>query len=140
VCATAIRVEVGSIVQLLWQIALVALGSAIGGVTRWGVNLAFAKMLGTRFPWGTFLINVTGCFFLGWFLTYLTDRTAWKADNLRLLIAVGFTGAYTTFSTYGYEGDRLLHNGDTVLGLLYIIGSVVLGLLAVRAGVYVAKW
>jgi CrcB protein len=132
--------------QLVTQITLVAFGSALGGLTRWGVNLAVAKLLGTRFPWGTFLINVTGCFFLGWFITVLTHRIvlappSWiSVDSLRLMIAVGFTGAYTTFSTYGYEGDSMLQNGETFLGLLYIGGSVVLGLLAVRAGVFVAKW
>lgn len=132
--------------RLVTQIALVALGSAMGGLLRWGVGLWVARLFGTRWPLGTFLINVTGCFFLGWFVTVLTQRLtlpegSWvTVDDLRLMIAVGFTGAYTTFSTYCYESDRMLDSGDTFLGLLYVIGSVVVGLLAVRAGVLLANW
>ncbi len=126
------------------QIGLVALGSAIGGVSRWGVGLAMARLFGTAFPWGTFLINVTGCLFLGWFSTYLSDRllggVGWlDADGLRLLVAVGFTGGYTTFSTFEYEASGLLKEGSSFFGLAYLFASVFLGLVAVRLGVFLAR-
>ena len=85
--------------RLLLQIGLVALGSAAGGLARWSVATVAARVLGTTFPWGTFLINISGCLFLGWFTTVLSDRllppeSLWlRADDLRLMVAVGFTGA-----------------------------------------------
>ena len=132
--------------RLLVQIGLVALGSAAGGLTRWGVATAAARLLGTTFPWGTFLINLSGSMFLGWFTTVLADRllpteSMWlRADDLRLMVAVGFTGAYTTFSTFEYESDRLLRDGDRLLGTTYLFASVFLGLLALRGGILLARW
>lgn len=132
--------------RLVVQIGLVALGSAIGGLTRWGVAVLAGRLLGTRFPYGTFLINVTGSLLLGWFLTVLAERTplalgSWlRPDDLRLLVAIGFTGAYTTFSTFEYESHQLFGDGDSLAGLAYVAGSVVLGLVAVRAGVLLARW
>ncbi len=61
-------------VRMLVQIVLVAFGSALGGLARWGVGLAAARWFGTAWPWGTFVINVSGCLFLGWFSTLLSDR------------------------------------------------------------------
>jgi fluoride exporter len=136
-------------VRVLTQIALVALGGAIGSLARWGVGLAVATWLErwprTTFPWGTFLINVSGCLFLGWFTTILKDRLVpggggWiRADNLRLMIAVGFTGAYTTFSTFEYEANERIGQGEGLVSTIYIVTSVVLGLLAVRLGVLIAQ-
>jgi fluoride exporter len=132
-------------VRVLTQIALVALGGAIGSLARWGVGLAVARWLGTQFPWGTFFINLSGCLFLGWFMTVFAERlavagTAWiRPDNLRLMIAVGFTGAYTTFSTFEYETNGMLREGDGLASMTYVFGSVFLGLLAVRLGVVLAR-
>jgi CrcB protein len=132
-------------VHVLIQIGLVALGSALGGLTRWGVAVAFARLFGTAFPWGTFFINISGSLFLGWFSTIVTDRLvngsfAWlRAEDLRLLVAVGFTGAYTTFSTFEYESAELLRAGEGLLGLAYILGSVLLGLVAVWLGMWLAR-
>jgi len=128
------------------QIGLVALGSALGGLARWGVATTALRLLGPGFPYGTFFINVTGSLFLGWFATVLTERIVpsaggWPyADDLRLLVAVGFTGAYTTFSTFEYEAHHLMHEGDNLAALTYVAGSVFLGLLAVRCGVLLARW
>jgi fluoride exporter len=133
-------------VRLLVQIGLVALGSGLGGLARWGATVGAARRLGTAFPWGTFLINLSGSFFLGWFNTFLAARLAWPADawlhadDLKLLVAVGFTGAYTTFSTFEYEADGLLRQGDGLRGALYLFGSMALGLVAVRCGVLLARW
>jgi CrcB protein len=132
-------------VRLLFQILLVSVGSALGGLARWGVGSAIGHLLGTKFPYGTLLINVTGSLFLGWFLTVLGERyvneDGWlRADDLRLLLAVGFTGAYTTFSTFEVESHTLLRDGDGLAAMTYVVGSVFLGLLAVRGGILLAQW
>ena len=124
------------------QIGLVAVGSALGGLTRWVFGLAIGRWLDTAaFPYHTLFINVTGSLFLGWFLTTLERHGpgAWLSrDDLQLLLAVGFTGAYTTFSTFEFESYRLLRD-TTFVGALYIGLSVTLGLLAVRAGMALAR-
>jgi CrcB protein len=131
--------------RVLVQVGLVALGSALGGLLRWGVTVYAARLLGTGFPWGTFFINLTGSLFLGWFSTILADRlvlseSSWlRPDDLRLMIAVGFTGAYTTFSTFEYETHGLLRDGDGLAGMTYLFASVFLGLLAVRFGILLAR-
>ena len=131
--------------RLLFQIGLVSFGGALGALLRWGVGVAAGRWLGTGFPWGTFIINISGSLFLGWFTTLLTDRlvgaeSAWLTPNdLRLMIAVGFTGAYTTFSTFEYESHSLLRDGDGLKGMTYLGASVFLGLVAVRVGIILAR-
>ncbi len=130
--------------RLLLQFGLVSAGSILGGLLRWGVGSAFGT-LGSAFPWGTLFINVSGSLFLGWFSTVLSEKLVlpedgWlRAHDLRLLVAIGFTGSYTTFSTYEYEGHRLLDDGSWFLGMTYLVGSMVLGLAAVRAGMLLAR-
>lgn len=132
--------------QPLVQIGLVALGSALGGLARWGVGVGAARVLGSAFPYGTFLINLSGSFFLGWFLTALTERSdlvvaTWiRPDHLRLAIAVGFAGAYTTFSTFEWEAHGMLRDGAELAGVLYMIGSLLLGLVAIRLGMIAARY
>jgi fluoride exporter len=132
-------------VQLLTRIVLVALGSAVGGLLRWGVAEAFNALFGKTFPWGTFFINVTGCIFIGWFLTLLEERLAgnfggWlQPEELRLLVAVGFTGAYTTFSTFEFETNVLLRDRDGMAAMIYLFGSLFLGLVGVRLGILLAR-
>jgi CrcB protein len=128
--------------ETLQQLLLVAVGSSLGGVTRWAVALWFGRWLGIAFPWGTLFINVTGSLFLGWFLTTTDERLASALGvdpgNLRLLVATGFTGAYTTFSTFEYETQVLL--ADRRLAAAAYVGlSVFLGLLAVQLGVVLAR-
>jgi fluoride exporter len=131
--------------RMFLQIGLVAFGSSLGGVLRWTVGMVAGKWFGTSFPWGTFFINITGCLFLGWFSTVVAERVAnggdgWiKIDDLRLMLAVGFTGAYTTFSTYEFESHNLFRDGDTLKGSIYLFGSVFVGLAAVRLGVLLAR-
>jgi CrcB protein len=128
-------------VSLLLQIALVCIGSVVGGLARWGLSEAAARLFGKGFPWGTFIINVSGCFVLGWFATLVGQRLQLGADtiyHLRLLVAYGFCGGYTTFSTYELESHNLLGDGDGMRAILYLSLSVVAGLLAVRLGALVA--
>jgi CrcB protein len=131
-------------VRLVTQIVLVSIGSSIGGLTRWSLTVWAARWFGTAFPWGTLFINLTGSLILGWFSTILSDRLlssgGWwmRPDDLRLLVAVGFCGAFTTFSTFEYESHNLLRDGDGLAGASYVAISVFLGLVAIRVGVRLA--
>ncbi len=124
--------------QNLLRIALVAIGSACGGVLRWAVGAGVGQWLGTAWPWGTFLINISGSMFLGWFYTRLDLRSAGAAgltsDQLKLLIGIGFTGGYTTFSSFEWESLGLLREGRALALAAYIIGSAAIGLLGVYLG------
>lgn len=115
---------------LLW----VGIGGFLGAIMRYLLGGWVAARWGASFPWGTLVINVTGSFILGFFLTFAQDRP-WVHPSARLMFAVGFVGAYTTFSTYTYESIRLIMDGQFALAALNIVGSVVVGLMAVFAGV-----
>jgi CrcB protein len=114
-----------------------AIGGAgfVGAVLRWLVAISIAKLSNNRqFPLGTLFINVSGSFFLGWFLTFVTVRYP-VSDTLRMAIATGFVGAYTTFSTYMWESNNLFRDGAQIEAWGNLIGSVVLGMVAVKLGV-----
>jgi len=129
----------------LLHFGLVAFGSALGGMTRYGVGCA-SFAFGVAPHWGTMLINITGSLFLGWFSTMLaeiwtTDHNSWlhaHAEQCRLLIAVGFTGGYTTFSSFEGETYGLFRDGNAGSAIVYVTGSVLLGLVAFRVGMLVA--
>lgn len=109
-----------------------------GALCRFAVAALAARLLGTRFPFGTLLINLTGSFALGWFLARVSRGWA-VPESAQLAVTVGFLGAYTTFSTFMYESDDLLHTGLTTRAALYLTGSLLLGLLCVRLGVLVGQ-
>jgi CrcB protein len=116
-----------------------AIGGAgfVGAVTRWLVGMGFGRF-GLNFPIGTLFINVTGSFFLGWFLTFVGGRYP-VPDTVRLAIATGFVGAYTTFSTYMYDSNHLFEQGAHYEAWGNLIGSVVLGMIAVMLGVKLGR-
>jgi len=116
---------------------VVGLGGFIGANSRYILGQWAAAKWGSAFPYGTFIINITGCFILGLFAT-LTARFAWN-DNLRLLIAIGFVGAYTTFSTFEYETLQLAAAGSWRNALINTVGSVVVGFGAAYLGVVAAR-
>ena len=129
--------------HVLTQIGLVALGSCVGGLLRWGVAVGFGRLFVTTFPWATFFINLSGSLFLGWFMTvvgrFVPSEHSWfSQDSLKLMVAVGFTGAYTTFSTFEFESHKLLSDSDYLKGVIYMLGSLVLGLIAVWLGMKLA--
>jgi fluoride exporter len=117
---------------------LIALGGALGSVARFWVGSTVAGRMGTRFPYGTFIINVTACLIIGFSLEYLGRRVeltpAW-----RYLIPVGFVGAYSTFSTFEWEIFSNLQLGTFLIAGLYLSLSVVLGLAAVWCGTLLAR-
>jgi len=117
---------------------LISAGAVLGANARYWIADWAAQKIGAGFPYGTMIINFTGSLLLGFFLTLATDRLMID-PRWRLLIAVGFLGAYTTFSTYTYESFNLIFKGQWVPGLINLFGSSILGILAVGIGVYLGK-
>jgi fluoride exporter len=120
-------------------VLLVALGGGIGSATRYLVGGWFANRFGPAFPYGTFVINVTGSFIIGVFLAFAQERVS-LSPYWRLFFAVGFVGGYMTFSTFEYESVRLLQDGEMLLGALYLVGSVVTGAVGAVVGIAVGSW
>ena len=118
-------------------ILLVAAGGALGAVARFLVSTAVTQRLGGQWPWGTLIINLSGCFLISLFLGAGTGRIA--ESNLRYLLPIGFVGAYTTFSTWMLETWRLAEDGAVVLALANAGGSIAAGLVAVVAGLTVGR-
>jgi CrcB protein len=124
--------------ERLTPFVAISTGTVLGANARYQVGLWAAARWGSAFPWGTLLVNLTGSFLLGFYLTLVTERFTGRAAT-RLFVATGFCGAYTTFSTFSYETVALVQQGTVVLAALYVAGSLVLGLLAVAAGVVAAR-
>jgi len=117
---------------------VVGLGGAAGAMSRYAVALIVATFWKRDFPMATLLINVSGSFILGFFTTFAAERTSFD-PMWRLLVATGFVGAYTTFSTFEYETQRLTESGAPGGGALNIITSVAAGFVAVQLGVFLAR-
>lgn len=113
---------------------MVGIGGFLGAIARFWLGGYVGDRMGSRFPWGTFIINCSGSFVIGFIITLLAERTHWS-PNWRYLIPVGFVGAYTTFSTFEYETLRAMQDGNFVIAALNIVLSVVLGFVAVWMGV-----
>lgn len=113
----------------------IALGSALGGMTRhWFAEIG-ARLLGTAFPWGTLTVNVLGSFVIG--LVFAAVGPTGRFDmstGAKLFIMVGFCGGYTTFSSFSLQTLTLAQEGEWLRAGFYIVGSVVLCLIAVWAG------
>jgi CrcB protein len=121
------------------SVMLVGMAGAAGAVARYGVSLLAVRLLGDRFAFGTLAVNVLGCLLLGALLE-AERHTPLVTHPLRLLLAVGFLGAFTTFSTFGWETFRYLQDGAANLAALNVAANLVLGLLAVWAGWGMARW
>jgi len=117
---------------------MVAVGGALGSVLRFWVGSYVSDRLGTRFPYGTFLINVTASFLIGFVITVLAERTDWS-PNWRYLIPIGFIGGYSTFSTFEYETFRSLQEGELLISGLNVALSVVVGFFSVWLGVITGR-
>lgn len=115
---------------MIWYIAL---GSAAGGVTRFLLGGFVQRALGTTFPTGTLVVNITGSFLLGFLLRYALATPA-VSPEMRALLTTGFCGGYTTFSTFSYETATLLEDGDHRRAIVYIVASIVISLLGTFAG------
>lgn len=116
---------------------LISLGGVLGANTRYLVTGWITERVGLGFPWGTFLINISGSFALGLFLAYMARYPA--SHYPRLFFAVGFLGAYTTFSTFSVEALQLLQSRRILSAVAYALGSPVLGLLGAWVGFALGK-
>jgi fluoride exporter len=116
----------------------IALGGSLGSLARFWVGSTIASRLGTRFPYGTFVINITACVIIGFSLTLLGGRTelnpAW-----RFLIPIGFVGAYSTFSAFEWEIFSSLQTGAFLIAASYLVLSLIFGLIGVWGGVLIAR-
>ena len=116
----------------------VALGSAIGGVSRYLVGGLVQRMLDTTFPAGTLLVNVTGSFLLGAIIRYALETPS-LTPEIRAFLTIGICGGYTTFSTFSYETMALLKDGEWARAGVYITASVILSLIATFTGFALAR-
>jgi CrcB protein len=114
---------------------LVFLGGGFGAMLRHGVNLGTARWLGVGFPWGTFLVNITGSLVMGliagWFALKADASQSW-----RLFLTTGILGGYTTFSAFSLDTALLYERGEIGLAALYVVGSVALSI----AGLFIGLW
>jgi len=117
---------------------IIGIGGFIGAVARYGLALWIGQRWGRSFPLGTFVVNVSGSFLIGLLMTLMAERFAMN-PQWRLLLVVGFLGAYTTFSTFEYETGALLKDGEWAFAMLNIILSVVVGFMALKLGEGIAK-
>jgi CrcB protein len=122
----------------LQKYLLIALGGSLGSVLRYWVGSTVGGRLGVRFPFGTLVVNLTACLVIGFALTRFGQRAEISAA-WRYLVAVGFIGAYSTFSSYEWETLSTLRSGAFALASLYAVGSMVLGLVAVWCGAALAE-
>jgi fluoride exporter len=117
---------------------LIGLGGFAGAISRYAVDTAVSARVDGAFPWGTFLVNVSGSFLLGLLYAVIAER-ALLPEEVRGPLLIGFIGAYTTFSTYMLETWRLVEAGSIGTALLYVLGSVGVGLVAVVVGLGIGR-
>jgi fluoride exporter len=117
---------------------MVGVGGCAGSILRFWLGSYIGGRMGSRFPYGTFAINVTGSFLIGMVVTVLAEKSHWN-PNWRYLIPMGFIGGYTTFSTFEYETFRLIQDGQVLSAVLNVTLSVLLGFGGVWIGVVAGR-
>jgi CrcB protein len=122
----------------LQKYLLIAAGGALGSIARFWVGSTVAGRMGIKFPYGTLLVNLSACLILGFTLTYM-GKMADLNPAWRFLFPIGFIGAYSTFSTYEWETLSTLRSGAFFLATVYAAGSLILGLVAVWGGSWLAE-
>lgn len=116
----------------------IALGAVPGALSRYYVTRWCLQWFGSGFPFGTLFINLSGALVMGFFAT-LTMERAISSPDLRAMVAIGFLGTYTTFSTYALDTTTLLHSGNWIKSLIYWSGSAVLGVICLELGSILAR-
>jgi fluoride exporter len=127
--------------MLSWRLPIaISLGAIAGALSRYYLNLWFVRHYGTSFPYGIFVINMTGCLGMGLIATLMSERVVSLSPEVYSLLTTGFLGAYTTFSTYGLDTAILIRNQEINLGLIYWLGSAIGGIVSVQLGIIIAHW
>ena len=124
--------------QEIWKIALIMLGGSLGAVSRYGTSLLAARLFGTQFAWGTLIVNLTGCFLIG-FAFSLADRVPWMGTLPRLFFVTGYLGALTTFSTFGLETANFFRAASYWLTASNILVNNFLGIGLVFLGMWLGR-
>ena len=124
--------------EFLTKVLAVAFGGALGATVRYLINLSPLAALFDKFPFHTFLINISGSFLIGFLLITFTDKYA-ENENLRLALTVGLLGAFTTFSTFEMEIYELIRERFFVTAFVYLSLSILTGFVGVAAGVWLGK-
>lgn len=117
---------------------LVGAGGFLGSISRYAVTQLTYRLWGDLFPWGTFSVNIIGSLLIG-IIYGLAVHNNWLSADVRIFLAIGFCGSFTTFSTFSFDTVQLLNTGQMLPTILYVAGSVLLGLLAVFAGIGIIK-
>jgi fluoride exporter len=112
---------------------MVGVGGAVGSILRFWLGSYVGDRLGSRFPYGTLVVNLSGSFLIGVTITLLAEKTHWSS-NWRYLVPIGVIGGYTTFSAFEYETFRLFQDGQLLMGSLNVALSVIAGFVAVWVG------
>jgi CrcB protein len=120
------------------NLLLIFVGGGLGSVLRYAVHRLMGGITWYAFPYGTFLVNVIGCFLIGFFAYYI-DRHGDHHLQWRLLLVTGLCGGFTTFSAFSYENVSLINDHRIFIFLAYTIGSVALGIMATYFGLYAAR-
>ena len=112
----------------------IAIGSAIGGVARYWCSGVAARLIGETFPWGTLIVNVLGSFLIG-VIQQIGLTTLWIPDTLRVVLAIGVMGGFTTYSSFSYEAVKLVESGSWTAAAAYVALTTVLCLGGCTAGI-----
>jgi CrcB protein len=118
---------------------IVFLGGGIGAALRHGVNLGSARLFGVTFPWHTAIENVSGSLVMGLLAGYFAFKADPTSQTWRLFLTTGILGGYTTFSSFSLDAVLLYERGEMLQALLYVVGSVVLGILGLVAGLALVR-
>ncbi len=122
------------------HLLMVFLGGGLGSVLRYLIKILCEKNFGVFYPWGTFSVNILGSLILGFAFTVILSKVNALDTNMKLFLTVGFAGGFTTFSTFSLESVTLIKEGFLGTSIIYMFSSLILGLLAVFAGMYLAKY
>jgi len=120
------------------KILLVLAGGGLGALSRWGISLFAVSLFGTRFPWGTLIVNLTGCFLIG-FVYSLGDRTNLVNHSVRLFFMTGYLGALTTFSTYALETVNTGRAGETMIAVANFCFNNIFGAVLIFLGIWLGR-
>ncbi|TYT73280.1 fluoride efflux transporter CrcB [Desulfobotulus mexicanus] len=118
---------------MVQKILMVALGGALGTLCRYGLSTGVHSLLGRNFPWGTLTVNMLGCFMFG-LIWVMAEEKNLIPESLRIMLLVGFMGAFTTFSTFIFENSNLIHHGEWIRLMVNLAGQNFLGFMALYLG------